>query len=154
MTPHSQVMHPEEVKVMTELLQAAHESKFSSATHQMSKWVDHVLGPGYHQYRPGEAWAPAINLYEDKKRYCLVVDLAGLHADQINIQIESKQMVISGNRPSPQIPDACEEICMHLMEIDHGPFMRTLELPDNADTDGIEASYRGGYLWIKIPKSG
>ena len=120
--------------------------------HQMSKWVDQVLGQGYRQYRPGEAWAPAINLYEDKTGYCVIVDLAGVSADKINIRVESDKMVISGHRPTPEMSSTSGQICMHLMEIDHGPFVRTLELPERADMDAIEATYRCGYLWILIPK--
>ena len=42
---------------------------------------------------------------------------------------------------------------VHLMEIDHGPFTREVELPPDADSAGITATYRNGMLWIEIPKS-
>jgi HSP20 family molecular chaperone IbpA len=42
---------------------------------------------------------------------------------------------------------------VHLMEIDHGPFTREVELPPDADKAGISASYRNGMLWIEIPKT-
>lgn len=41
---------------------------------------------------------------------------------------------------------------VHLMEIDHGPFTREVELPPDADRAGITATYRNGMLWIEIPK--
>ena len=31
----------------------------------IGKWIDQVLRPAYHNYRPGQAWSPAVNLYED-----------------------------------------------------------------------------------------
>ena len=137
---------------MTELLTAAGEGEFSAAARQTSKWVDHVLGPTYRQYRPGEAWSPAINLYEDQKHYCVVVDLAGVQPEEIDIRVDEGKMAVSGRRVAPELPSASGQVCMHLMEIDHGPFVRTLELPDDADVDTIDASYRCGYLWIKILK--
>ena len=42
---------------------------------------------------------------------------------------------------------------VHLMEIDHGRFRRAIELPGDVDVASIEASYRCGYLWIRLPKS-
>ena len=42
---------------------------------------------------------------------------------------------------------------VHLMEIDHGPFTREVELPPDADKAGITATYRNGMLWIEIPKT-
>ena len=42
---------------------------------------------------------------------------------------------------------------VHLMEIDHGPFTREVELPPDADKAGITATYRNGMLWIEIPKA-
>ncbi len=43
---------------------------------------------------------------------------------------------------------------VHVMEIDHGPFCREVELPDNVDHLRIQATHRNGLLWIELPKSG
>ena len=137
---------------MTELLQAAHKRHISSMAGQMSKWVDQVMGPVYRQYRCGESWTPAINLSEDDKRYCVIVDLAGLSAKNIEIHVEEGKLTISGYRGTPEIPDSAGECRMHTMEIDHGPFSRRLDLPDGVDEGDIQASYRYGYLFIRIPK--
>jgi HSP20 family molecular chaperone IbpA len=40
------------------------------------------------------------------------------------------------------------------MEIDHGPFVREVELPDDIDHEAIRATYRVGLLWIELPKRG
>jgi HSP20 family molecular chaperone IbpA len=41
---------------------------------------------------------------------------------------------------------------VHLMEIDHGPFSREVELPPDVNHERIAATYRNGLLWIEIPK--
>jgi HSP20 family molecular chaperone IbpA len=41
---------------------------------------------------------------------------------------------------------------MHMMEIDHGPFHRALEMPERVVSDQIKACYRNGFLWVKMPK--
>jgi len=42
---------------------------------------------------------------------------------------------------------------VHLMEIDHGPFSRDVELPPDVNRERITATYRNGLLWIEIPKA-
>ena len=42
----------------------------------------------------------------------------------------------------------------HHMEIDSGRFCREIDLPGNVDVEAIEATYRNGFLWIRLPKKG
>ncbi|MHC4717992.1 MAG: Hsp20/alpha crystallin family protein, partial [Planctomycetota bacterium] len=69
------------------------------------------------------------------------------------------QLILRGERPSPRPPersDCClddpERSRMHMMEIDHGPFHRALEMPERVVSDQIKACYRNGFLWVKMPK--
>ena len=121
-------------------------------TGQVNDWVNQVLGSHYQRYRHGETWSPVINLYEINNHYCIVVDLAGLCKEEIDIQVEEDKITISGCRDTPKVSNCDGAICMHLMEIDHGPFRRTIELPENVEISDINASYREGYLWIQLHK--
>jgi HSP20 family molecular chaperone IbpA len=38
------------------------------------------------------------------------------------------------------------------MEIDHGTFARTVEVPANVEDSAIRANYHVGMLWITLPK--
>ena len=50
--------------------------------------------------------------------------------------------------------DACSSgLRLHLMEIDHGAFRRTVNLPPDVNDGGISAEYRGGLLRIRLPKT-
>ena len=137
-------------------LELAEKEEFSSLADQMGRWLDNVLGPDYHRYRPGDTWKPAINLYEDPSAYYVVVDLAGVRGETLDLRVENGRLVLRGERPSPR-PERAEGVSgplrVHLMEIDHGPFQRTLELPQTIEADAIEARYRNGLLWVKMPKS-
>ncbi|MDY6914556.1 MAG: Hsp20/alpha crystallin family protein [Planctomycetota bacterium] len=136
---------------MTYALQAHKDTKGSIGRH-MNRWVNHVLGMNYRKYYPAESWTPAVNLYEGEADYCLVVDLAGVQADKIDLNVENDKMILSGRRETPHTGKAEGNLKLHLMEIDHGRFCRSLELPQDVDIDGIEATYRGGYLWVRMPK--
>ena len=132
---------------------------FSFVTAQMRRWVDEVLGPNYRPYRTGQTWSPSINLYESPSSYCLVADLAGVEVESIELRVEKNYLVLSGDRPTPRpphrakcAPEKLEPRKLHLMEIDHGPFLRRLKLPESVDGDEVEARYGNGFLWVNMPK--
>ena len=137
---------------MTVAMHAAHDDRFSSVTRQMGKWMDQVLGANYRKYCPDEAWTPAVNLCESETHYCVVADLAGVKGGQIDVRTEGRRLTLAGYRQVPGITRDCSNVQIRHMEIDHGPFCRSLELPADADVDSVEATYKGGLLWIHIPK--
>jgi HSP20 family molecular chaperone IbpA len=116
-------------------LQATEES-FSSVARQLSKWVDQMLTPEYRRYSPGEAWAPAVNM----------------DPTAVGLKVEAGRLLISGERPTPRPGKTKRLACTHLMEIDHGPFLRSIEVPATVDMEVINAKYRAGLLWITLPK--
>lgn len=137
---------------MSNVMCATEKDKFAAASDQMSRWMDQVLGPSFQHYRHPGGWKPAINLCEYDTHYCVVVDLAGVKAPEIDLRAEKGVMILEGERPMPMAPDATGEARLHLMEIDHGRFSRTIELPEGINVDAIEAFYRNGFLWIRVPK--
>lgn len=134
---------------------ATDQGRFVSVSGPMSKWVEKVLGSGYHEYRGDRAWLPAINVYEGPSEYAVVVDLGGVRGEEIQLHTENGMLLLSGQRPTPaprELGKPGRDVHIHLMEIDHGPFCRSIELPPDADENKIAASYRCGFLWVVIPK--
>lgn len=111
---------------------------------------------GYYTFRPGEAWAPNVNLYENESVYLVCVDLAGVDKQKIDIEMVDQKLAIRGTRhvPMPEAPAGCESarVRVHLMEIDHGAFVREVEIPKDVQRDKVNASHRNGLLWIELPK--
>lgn len=130
------------------------ENHLASMAKQMGKWVNQVItGSGYKC--PSDAWSPPVNFYEDDEGYCVVVDLAGMQPDMIDLRIEEGFMIVTGNRETPEMPQCRGLTRVHMMEIDHGRFCRQFELPKEVDADAtinLAALYRNGYLWISLPK--
>jgi HSP20 family protein len=97
-------------------------------------------------------------LYENDASYVVCVDLAGVVKDEIDLQVGKNTLTLRGSRavPSQASEDAGEaapsRFRVHLMEIDHGHFVRDVELPHDVHSEQITASYRNGMLWIELPK--
>jgi len=125
---------------------------FEPARGPVSKWGDKVLEGGYHRYSSEQSWSPAMNVYESSRQYTLVVDLAGMRGGEIELEVDEGVLRLSGQRDMPNPRESADRVKIRLMEIDHGWFCREIEIPDDADDGEIGATYRGGLLWIELPK--
>ena len=108
----------------------------------------------YIPFRDCGTWQPATNVYEDEAAYHVCVDLAGLDAEHVEVDCaDQHHLSIAGQRPSPQPETSQGALSVHVMEIDEGPFRREIDLPAAVDTSQVEATYRKGFLWIRLPKT-
>jgi len=133
--------------------QATRDDDLAARGSHASQWMDQVLGGSYGTYRRAEVWTPPINIYEDGAGYRVVVDLGGIPAEEVHLEVTGTLLVLSGVRKTPMCRECAGKVHVHLMEIDHGPFKREVELPEDADPAEIEAEYRLGFLWIRIPRA-
>ncbi|HEY2103528.1 MAG TPA: Hsp20/alpha crystallin family protein [Chthoniobacterales bacterium] len=105
-------------------------------------------GPSFSPSAPPR-WEPAINAYRCDESIQICVDLAGVKQSEIDLQIESQRLILRGTREVPE-PDDCA-LQTIAMEIDYGPFMRVLKLPEDTEVNEARAEQRNGFLWIHLP---
>jgi HSP20 family protein len=74
-------------------------------------------------------------------------ELAGIDPDEIGLEIEGRELVIAGHRRSS---DAEGRVYQQL-EIDFGPFRRSIPLGADVVADEAKATYRDGILRIELP---
>jgi HSP20 family protein len=136
---------------------ATSDPPFSHLGRRASKISEQMMQKGYFNFIPSESWSPNVNLYETDQAYVVCVDLAGVDKEKIDVEVHENQLTLKGAREVPMQcgPDenAARRPRVHLMEIDHGAFSRTVELPQDVVRDKITAQYLNGMLWIEIPKS-
>ena len=94
---------------------------------------------------------PPMNVSESENHYLVSLELPGLDAKDINIDLMGNQLQISGERKWEEEKKGKE---YHRVESQYGSFARTLTLPENSrlERDTIEATFQKGMLEIKIPK--
>jgi HSP20 family protein len=133
------------------------EQHFGNIGWQMNK-IFEQFQKGFSNFCPAETWVPAVNLYECDHAYLVCVDLSGVDKERIELVIADNQLKLRGQRAVPDPPDSLlhesksGRLRIHLMEIDHGPFCREVELPHDVAQEAIVASYLNGMLWIELPK--
>jgi HSP20 family protein len=91
---------------------------------------------------------PAVDVYrtEDPASFLVVVELAGVDADAIELAMAEGTLVVNGvrrRRPG-------DHRVVH-MEIDYGPFERRIPIGEPVDAEAAEATYSRGLLVITLP---
>jgi HSP20 family protein len=103
--------------------------------------------------QPTPAWTPALDMYETQDAIVVLLDLAGVEADQTEVHTQPHLLTVRGvrhERHGRVAPD--EQRSYHALEVPYGRFERTVHLPAGTDTDAAQASYRDGLLEITLPK--
>ncbi len=97
------------------------------------------------------AWRPRADVYESDDAVTVTVDLAGVDADELDVQLFEDALVVGGQRRNPE-PSA--EGVYHAAEIPRGRFKLTLTLPAAVDLDRVDARLERGLLELTLPKAG
>lgn len=93
---------------------------------------------------------PAADCFrtEDPPALTIVVDLAGVRPESVDITAVDRTLVISGVRPRPA---AAPGAVYQQVEIEFGPFERRIPLGADVDSAGARATYEDGLLRIVLP---
>ncbi len=98
------------------------------------------------------AWQPAINAYRCEKGIRICVDLAGVEKAGIDLQIEPRRLLLRGERENPEPTPKDGHVVQTLaLEIDYGPFLRSIDLPVTVAPKRATAVQENGFLWIDLP---
>jgi len=95
------------------------------------------------------AFKASVNIASDDRQYTITLEAPGLAQEDLSIELKDQVLVIKGTKHEEQ-----EEKDQHFYrkERRYGTFERVLAVPDDADTDGIQASMDKGLLKIVIPR--
>jgi HSP20 family protein len=99
---------------------------------------------------PALAWAPALDVHEDKDGYIVHVELPGLKREDIEVSLHDGSLVISGERKAENLEEGIE---VHRRERFYGKFSRVLSLPTAVNADKVNAAYKNGILTVTLPKA-
>ncbi len=95
-------------------------------------------------------WTPVLNLSETESNYQISVDLPGMSADDIDVELRQGDLWITGERKAET---SDQGTTWHRIERFHGQFRRVVRLGNDVDGDNVQADFRNGVLHICVPKS-
>lgn len=99
---------------------------------------------------PRRAWAPVLDVREDKDSFVIRAELPGLKREEIEVSLQDGAIVISGERTVEKVEEGTE---VHRQERYYGKFQRALSLPEPVAADKVKADYKDGVLTVTLPKT-
>lgn len=93
-------------------------------------------------------WIPAIEVREADGQLIVRADVPGMSKDQINVEIEDGQLIISGERKEEHEE---RQGGVYRSERVYGRFYRAIPLPEGVDPSQARATFNNGVLEITMP---
>ncbi len=94
-----------------------------------------------------DQWSPAVEIAEEEKFFAVSLDVPGLKKEEIDIEIKDNRLFVSGERKT----NVDKEKVLR-SERRYGKFSRIFTLPQNVNSDAIEARFDEGVLTVVLPK--
>jgi HSP20 family protein len=99
-------------------------------------------------------WQPNMDVYRTPTGWLVKFELAGVHAEEIDLQVLGNRLTLCGMRRDTVL-EASQKTGQpspvhHRMEIAYSRFARSLELPCDLKKAEITTEYRDGLLLVRI----
>jgi HSP20 family protein len=98
-------------------------------------------------------YSPLLDVSESDANYEVKVDLPGIKAEEVKVQVSDNVLTISGERKSEKFEGKKNGGTPHCIERYHGMFSRSVVLPAAVKQDSIDAQYHDGVLTVTLPKA-
>ncbi|WP_299490227.1 Hsp20/alpha crystallin family protein [Acaryochloris sp. IP29b_bin.137] len=95
-------------------------------------------------------FVPAVELEDTTDHYILHLELPGLNPDEVNIEVTTNSVSISGERRSET---RSEKAGVKRSEFHYGKFQRVVPLPGRVNNQDVTADYQQGVLTVTLPKA-
>ncbi|HEY9800539.1 MAG TPA: Hsp20/alpha crystallin family protein [Leptolyngbyaceae cyanobacterium] len=93
---------------------------------------------------------PAAELHETAEAIHVKLEIPGIEAKDVDLQVTDKAVYISGERKSEA---KTEEKGVVRSEFQYGKFQRVIPLPARIQNTNVKAEYKDGILNLTLPKA-
>jgi HSP20 family protein len=94
--------------------------------------------------------SPPLDVVESENSFQIKMDVPGLQAKDINVQVHGNTLTLSGQR---QEEKETKDKTFYRMERRSGSFARTVSLPCSINESEAVAEYTNGVLTLTLPKA-
>ena len=97
---------------------------------------------------PGLTFTPAVDVVKAGDKWTVSMALPGIDPKDVEINVVGRTLRVRGERPFDGYADGVEPV---VSEISYGKFEREFTLPENIDSERVQATYRHGMLELTLP---
>jgi HSP20 family protein len=123
-------------------------ANFERMRREMDELFGDVFGTvGLTSRRTG--FSPAVDVFyaDDPPRAIVHAELAGIDAGDLGLEIQGRELTLTGHRREAD----AEGRVYQQVEIEHGPFRRTIALGAEVLAEQARATYEDGILRVELP---
>jgi HSP20 family protein len=123
-------------------------ANFERMRREMDELFGDVFGTvGLTSRRTG--FSPAVDVFyaDEPPRAVVHAELAGIDAGDLGLEIQGRALTLTGHRREADT----EARVYQQLEIEHGPFRRTIELGAEVIAEQARATYQDGILRVELP---
>jgi len=92
---------------------------------------------------------PRVDAVETDTQYTLLVELAGVTKEDVQVTVEDQVLTIKGEKKRPELHDNVQFVSKGRR---FGKFERSFKLAENVDATNISAEFANGILTLTLPK--
>ena len=96
-----------------------------------------------------QSFMPLAEMEQTEDAIHLKVEVPGMNADDLDVQVTKEAVMIRGERKSES---KSEKNGMKRSEFRYGSFQRTIPLPMPVDNNQVKGDYQDGILTLELPK--
>ena len=95
-------------------------------------------------------WAPSVDISETDAAYLIKGEIPGVKKEDVKVTIQDGMLTIKGERKQEKEEKGKK---FHRVECSYGSFMRSFQMPDDADENNVKAEFKDGMLNVTLAKS-
>jgi len=97
-----------------------------------------------------ELWEPSMDIWESDGLWLVTADLPGVADEDLHVEIAERRLTIRGNRRTSVADEGMNPV---QIERPAGTFVRTFNLPEDAQEQSIKAEFRRSVLTVAVSKT-
>jgi HSP20 family protein len=132
------------------LLRYSNNRELDTLQRQMNRLFDDVFSPTLERNMRGSISIPAAELSETDEAVLLRLEVPGMKAEDLDIQVTKEAVYIKGERKQEIVS---EDKGITQSEFRYGKFERAIALSSLVDNTNVTAEYKDGILHLTIPKA-
>ena len=95
------------------------------------------------------AWAPNVDIFENKDHLVIEAELPGMKPEDVNVSIENNVLTLHGERKFEKKDEGDN---FHRVERAYGSFTRSFTLPPTVSSENVNAVFDNGVLKLTLAK--
>ncbi|GAB4207326.1 MAG: Hsp20/alpha crystallin family protein [Coleofasciculaceae cyanobacterium] len=124
--------------------------EINSLQREMNRLFDDMARTTASGGNGGVAFIPAAEMQETPEAIHLKLEVPGMEAKDLDVQVTAEAVSISGERKEET---KTEEKGMTRTEFRYGKFQRVIPLSTRIQNDKVQAEYKNGILSLTLPKA-